>query len=831
MKPFTDMPRRWALALMVALLLGAAFVRVYDLAATPPGEAFDTTWDLADALRISRGIPFPAVFDTRSEPLHRFMLGGMFVLIGPSIFTARLLSAFFGILTVALTYRAGLEVLHGKSWRRLGALLAAGALAAIVPHIFLSRVSYRVVLTPIAFLATLTLLLRASRTQSGRAWLVGGFFAGSGLHTYLAGIALLPFLGGALLHQAVIAPRSERIRPRNILLAIVGVLPPFLAWLWLVRAVPDLFFRVQEAGGNDSVPLVERLINGLWGAVQAFFMTGFALPMYNTPDTPFFNPILAALVIVGFVLALWRWRHANGAFLLGALLLFTVPAALSQNAMHPPRLVGTMPVLALLAGWGGAWVLSKFQTFMVGVLREAPLRRAIVLGAAAIIIFSLAFSHRAYQGMFHDPTRYAEPEHWLSIPHNYTIAYMEALDALTQVDVPTYVPLSTLDTPIASFMLQRAAFPNVTTWARSGLTELPDGQIFYPTRGYYHAPTPDEDALQVLLLPDTDTMVILPGPSISKPDSAEAIVGSYGWTVALVSSVENVPLPPEPPSSQVVTIGNGLQLLGGSAQSDIQPRETADVLLWWAVDAPQRADLFSFAQLVNTDVNAFANSDHHILPYLYPSARWQAGDIIPDLHRVLIPDDLHEGIYRWVSGAYVPPGQTRLPIIAPEGVNNPLGNTWLWGAARWPMPLTAALPEDVTPLDVQFDDGITLEGYTLAQAADAWTVTLYWRAASMSQGDYTLFVHAMDIDSTHEAVMVVQQDIQPSPPTWAWQVGELVATEHTLTIPIDGPLPDVIYVGMYSFPSLARLSVQDTGEASVTDDGRVVLWTSTIIDE
>jgi hypothetical protein len=187
-------------------------------------------------------------------------------------------------------------------------------------------------------------------------------------------------------------------------------------------------------------------------------------------------------------------------------------------------------------------------------------------------------------------------------------------------------------------------------------------------------------------------------------------------------------------------------------------------------------------------------------------------------------------VYRWASGAYVPPGQTRLPITAPEGVNNPLGNTWLWGAARWPMPQNVGLPENVTPLDVQFGDGITLEGYMLTQNTDAWTVTLYWRAEAAPQGDYTLFIHAMDIDSTNEAIMIAQQDIQPTPPTWAWQPGELIVTEHTLTIPADSPLPDAIYVGMYSFPSLARLTIMDNGAASVTD-GRVVLWTSAIIDE
>src|SRR5258708_38895284 len=141
-----DIPRAWGLVLIVAITLGATSIRVYDSANTPPGLTFDTTWDLADALRISRGIPFPADFDTRPEPAYRWMLAASFVLLGPHVYSTLVFQALVSALTVALTYEAALVLLSGHSWRRLGALVAAGAIVANAAPLLPVRSPYRSIL-------------------------------------------------------------------------------------------------------------------------------------------------------------------------------------------------------------------------------------------------------------------------------------------------------------------------------------------------------------------------------------------------------------------------------------------------------------------------------------------------------------------------------------------------------------------------------------------------------------------------------------------------------------------------------------------------------------
>jgi len=378
------------------------------------------------------------------------------------------------------------------------------------------------------------------------------------------------------------------------------------------------------------------------------------------------------------------------------------------------------------------------------------------------------------------------------------------------------------------FILQREAYPNITTWARYGLTELPAGQIFYPAFGFYHTPMPEQDALQALLLPAEKTIVLLPGnhglPAITRPTAnGQDIMDEHGWAIARVAPQPALPLnAPDLALTDVPTIGTGLQLAGSEALQ-VQPKMPTATLLYWHVTAAQPADIFTFRQLIGLDWNAYGSSDHHVLPYLYPSAMWQPGDVIPDLHFVPTPADLPDGVYRWATGAYVPPGQARLPVIMPHDESFPLKNTWVWGVQRLPLPaLNTPLPETATPLAVNFDDHIRLEGYQLVRENDTLMLNLYWRVTAPAAGNYTIFIHVM-----HGDQLVAQQDAQPQNgtlPTWAWLPGELVTTTHTLVLPAGAQVPDAVYVGMYSFPSLQRLTIQKSDVPIV--DNRAQVWSA-----
>jgi hypothetical protein len=839
-----DISFRLSLILITALLIGAFFVLTNDLAHTPPDVPSDATHNLGEGLRISRGIPFPADFGRAPEPTFRYLVAGAFVLFGPHVFTARMVPVVLAFLAVALTYRGGLLLLAGQRWRRLGALVAAGTVAAMTPQLILARDLYRAATLPPLVAAIFVVLLFAVHTRRPRYWAAGGFLSGLAMMCHLAGVMAPPWAAGLGLHQIIVPGNGKRIGWRNGAAFVLGLLPPFLVWLGFYLLIPNWWLRVNELSTSESV--LQGAQDGLWGAVRAYLSEGYWLPTFNTPNTPFLNPALGILAVIGFALAIWRWRRAGAALLLGGMFLFTLPGALSPNPTYPIRLIGVVPLLGLLSGWGAAWVMGRVSGVFRQTLTPGPspsgrgeawrVRLALTVGSLILVIFSMGATHRAYHGMFDDPANYADPGHWLSIPHNFSMAFQESMRELAKVDQPTYVPMWLLDNPAAAFFLQREAFPNVTTWARYGLKELPAGQFFFPVHWYYHMETDDQSLGRVLLLPQEKTIVLLPGlglpdsiagppPKAGEPGTTE-IKNERGWVLARIKPVARAdftaPLEPRLPGDEVAPrFGNGLKLLT-RYPAQIQRGKQVWVLLEWLVEEPQPADLFSVAQVVNQDfVPLPGGSDHHVLFYLYPSARWQPGDIIPDWHVVTIPEQIPDGIYRWGAGAYVPPGGRIEAKIQPDIDAGPqLRDLWLWDAIRVPAAqIGAQLPPDAVPLRAEVGDKIELHGYKLSQKSDTWTVTLYWQASARPQGDYIVFVHGQNGQD-----LVAQHDAKPTLPTWAWMPGELIATSYDLKIEAGKAEIDALYVGLYRYPSLDRLPVVQNGVSR--EDKRVRLWSS-----
>jgi hypothetical protein len=137
------------LLLIVALLLIASYVKLSGFLVTPPGMHPDTAEYVNDGLRISRtGGQFPLYFDTRPEPLWRYVLAGVVLWTNAVPFANKLAGNLIGILTVAVSYRAAFELLRLWPWcsakaRILGALICASAVASTVSLQFITRQGYR----------------------------------------------------------------------------------------------------------------------------------------------------------------------------------------------------------------------------------------------------------------------------------------------------------------------------------------------------------------------------------------------------------------------------------------------------------------------------------------------------------------------------------------------------------------------------------------------------------------------------------------------------------------------------------------------------------------
>lgn len=137
----------------------------------------------------------------------------------------------------------------------------------------------------------------------------------------------------------------------------------------------------------------------------------------------------------------------------------------------------------------------------------------------------------------------------------------------------------------------------------------------------------------------------------------------------------------------------------------------------------------------------------------------------------------------------------------------------------------ATLPPTATPLNVTLGEPplITLRGYeqsaTTLTAGDDVGLTLYWEAEQPIILPYKGFVH---LSAANETIWA-QADSEPvngTRPTTSWQVGELIADSHTLTLDPDTPPGRyTVWVGLYDPATGARLTpVQDeNGNPQVAD--------------
>ncbi len=111
-----------------------------------------------------------------------------------------------------------------------------------------------------------------------------------------------------------------------------------------------------------------------------------------------------------------------------------------------------------------------------------------------------------------------------------------------------------------------------------------------------------------------------------------------------------------------------------------------------------------------------------------------------------------------------------------------------------------APPDQATPLNATFADGVELIGYALAPDR----LTLVWRATGIPSRDYTVFAHALAADGS----LVAQHDAPPTPTTSHWRTGQIILDVHEFTIPTGQPL--TLTAGLYRPDTGERLSTNAT---------------------
>ncbi|MFI5266250.1 MAG: glycosyltransferase family 39 protein [Chloroflexota bacterium] len=148
-----------------------------------------------------------------------------------------------------------------------------------------------------------------------------------------------------------------------------------------------------------------------------------------------------------------------------------------------------------------------------------------------------------------------------------------------------------------------------------------------------------------------DRLAKLPALDVSGSELAEPIVGE----VAIQG-------PPRPSPSLLVTFGNQLGLLSGSADADaIATGGTLNVKLRWRAEERMAEPYTVFVHLADDAGRPVAQHDSQPREGAFPTTSWAPGEIVDDAVQLAVPPNTPPGHYQLLVGAYEQPSLRRLP--------------------------------------------------------------------------------------------------------------------------------------------------------------------------
>ena len=748
---------RYSLALMVLCLLIAAALRFPDLQIIPPGAHYDEAANgiLAGDIGLRGERPIFISSYTGKEALFFYLAGGLMRLAGESLFSLRLTAAFAGILTVAAAYWLGREMLAD----RRQALLAAALLAASFWHVLFSRLGFRAITEPLLQALAVAALFRGLRRNDNRWLIAAGVLLGLTAYTYLAArvFPILLFFG---LLPLFIGGEKWRLRLRQVALFLgAGLLTllPLLAYFW---SHPDAFWvRIGQvapsADQGQAVLAVWRSLLESWGM---FFLRGDPFLRFNLPGRPLFGWIVGGLLVVGWLVCLWRWRRfpydwqrAAISMLVFTPLIMILPTALATNELVPSNLraIGLIPFIFYLPSIGFVILFADLEK-RFGFL---PLQVAVLVAFLLILLSGGLATAQAY---FVDWARHPDLLYETDGDLSAVAEFLNQRDIEGEI---VYVAAPHYRHPTLAFLSDKY----------EALKWLPQSSaLVFPTHGpalYIFPHNSPRPAWAVDLL---ETATLLPVPESRFPEDA--------FTAYLLQK------PPELDIADPINanFGGTATLLGYDISAPTAAGSDIDLLLYWRVDEPPTADYQPFVQFEDSHGHRWSQVE----AFAYPAEQWQPGEIIIQQVQVPVPSGAPPGDYLLRVGLFDQATAARAPHLDEAG--NYAGDAVLIpGATVLAGPVPDPLPAPPFALGDQAALDLRLLGYERGPlqvfTGDSLGIALWWLATGPLQ-PYTITLELLDA-AGGVFPLLETQPVYDSYPFETWQTPQFMIDRQELTIP------------------------------------------------
>lgn len=439
------------------IIVFAFLLRVYRIGSIPPS----LSWD-----EVSIGYNAYSILKTGFDEHHHFMPLDTFVAYGdykpplaiyltvPAVaffglteFAVRLPSAFFGTLTVALTYFLVLELLKGKGRKEKLynptpiALLSTIMLTISPWHINLSRAGFEANIA--LFFVVLGVLTILKTRENAKLWFIALIPFVLAMYTFNSAryfVVIMVF--GLIWMMKQDVRRSWKMVASGICIALF-LLAPLLPHLLSKEAR----LRYEEVNIFTDMSVVTtanmRIAyekNAWWSKIlnnrrvgyfrsylihyfdhfepQYLFIRGDGNPKFSIQDVGQLYFPDAVFLIAG-ILTLFASMPATAWFLIYWMMMAIVPAAVARETPHALRTLNTLPTWQIFIAFGlyeviAAWLKHAKSKFI---------RYAGILGVVVLYVFSLTYYlHNYYR---HYPKAYS---------HEWQYGYREAIEFAKTVE-------------------------------------------------------------------------------------------------------------------------------------------------------------------------------------------------------------------------------------------------------------------------------------------------------------------------------------------------------------------------------------------------------------
>ncbi len=633
--------RQQRLALATVVLLLAAGLRLWRLSEVPPGQHHDEAFHLLSAQAIAAGArPVYITGNQGNDPLFAYLSALTVTLLEGAPWAGRLLAAWVGLLTVALTLRLGQAMFPGRS---VG-LWAGLALAGLYWHLSMSRWGSQPVLASAAAAGTMLGLWRGARSGRRGGYVLAGFSLAAGLWSYVA-FRLFPIipLAAGLAWLAAGRGRRRQLLAGGLLagaLALVLYAPLGLYFLqhpeWFFHRYTQISVLAAPTPGGTLARLAEHTVD---------VTAGLVLPgrgdqdwRQNLPGRPAFDVVQALLFALGGWLVLRRSPRPAAVALGAWVVIGLLPAVLTEFPPQFGRTVMVTPALALLIGCAAdalwTWAHSR-----------AWLR----LGLAVAVAGSLFVTARDYF------VRWGGDEHLFIAFDAGLRAVSEALGQSSS-DAALYMTPIFREYPTLEYALGPQAYGRLRAFNGRACLVLP-------------ADARGPAAYGVIVAEDGRT---LPALTAAFPDgSLRSLADSAGRPYAAVFTIpagQTAHLPEQAAGAPV--FGDLLRLRAHTgADSPLPSGQVLELTLTWELTAPTAAALTSFVHVLGPGQAGgavlYAQRDRQPCDNAYPTWQWQPGELLTEYVSLPLPPDMPPGRYSLNVGWYDSVSQARLPLTGP----------------------------------------------------------------------------------------------------------------------------------------------------------------------